>query len=247
MSEEKKGLSPLAWVGIGCGALVVIAIVVVVGVGWWGVHKLKQAGFDPELWQKNPAQAAAKVITTVNPDLEVVKVDEDEGTITVRNTRTGEEVTLDLDDVKKGRVRIEAKGGEEAAAVTIGEGGVTVKTDEGTVRIGGGVQHPDWVPLYPGATTTEGGMTSQGDGEVGGLISQTTGDDPATVAGHFKGVLAAQGYEVSSTLNESGGKVSSATVTGKKADEGREINVIVYSSGDTTRITINYAQREGDG
>ena len=56
---------------IGCGVVVVIVVVVLIAGGLFVAHKVKQAGFDPELWQKNPAVAASKMITALNPDLEV--------------------------------------------------------------------------------------------------------------------------------------------------------------------------------
>ena len=61
-------------------------------------QKVKQAGLDPELMQKNPALAISKLVTAFNPDLEVVKVDDDRGIITVYNKKDNKTLTINLED-----------------------------------------------------------------------------------------------------------------------------------------------------
>ncbi len=95
MTEEttakKKGLGPLAWIGIGCGALVVIVAVALVVVGLIAAKKIKDVAGD---FKDNPEMAAARLIVKMNPELEEVSADEQAATITVRHTKTGEVVTL---------------------------------------------------------------------------------------------------------------------------------------------------------
>lgn len=158
---QKKGLSPLAWVAIGCGALILIVVLVLVAGGLFVAHKVKQAGIDPALWKSNPTLAASKMITVVNPDLEVVKVDKDNGIITVKDKKSGKVVTLNLKDVEKGRINIEAGEEGKTSKITInsgqGEGAGSIKvTDESgkaVVDISSSTKAktPDWVPVYPGA------------------------------------------------------------------------------------------------
>ena len=88
-SQQKKGLSPLAWIGIGCGVLVLVVLIGMVGIGLFARHALKKAGISTEMMQKNPTEAAARIYVASNPDLEMVKVDSDAGTFTVRNKKTG--------------------------------------------------------------------------------------------------------------------------------------------------------------
>ena len=85
-APAKKGLPVWAWVGIGCGALVVVVLIVVTVAGFLVANKVKDVAAD---FEKNPAMATARMIVKLNPDLEEVSTDDEEGTITVRNTKTG--------------------------------------------------------------------------------------------------------------------------------------------------------------
>jgi uncharacterized protein YneF (UPF0154 family) len=103
----KQGLPVWAWVGIGCGALLILVLVVVMVGGFFVARKVKDVAGD---FEKDPAMATARMIVKLNPDLEEVAVDSDAGTITVRNTKTGEVVTVDFDDIEQGKISF--KSGE---------------------------------------------------------------------------------------------------------------------------------------
>jgi len=83
----KRGLSPIVWVLIIVGGLILLSVIGVVGAAFFFVHKAHQAGFDSQLMQRNPGYAAAKMIVAMNPDVEEVSHDEAAGTITVRDRR----------------------------------------------------------------------------------------------------------------------------------------------------------------
>ena len=84
-----KGISPIVWIlGIIAG-IFVLGMLVLIGGGLFVAHKVKQAGFDPALWQKNPGVAAAKMIAATNPDVSVVSVNEREGVITLKDKKPG--------------------------------------------------------------------------------------------------------------------------------------------------------------
>ena len=75
MPGQRK-TSPIVWILVIILGLFVVGAIGVVGVGMFVVHKVHQAGIDPELWQRNPGLAASKFIAATNPDVEVVHVDE---------------------------------------------------------------------------------------------------------------------------------------------------------------------------
>jgi hypothetical protein len=52
----------------------------------------------------NPGFAAAKMMTALNPDVDVVKADENTGKITLRDKKTGKTAVLDFQDIQKGRI-----------------------------------------------------------------------------------------------------------------------------------------------
>jgi hypothetical protein len=73
------------------------------------------------------------MMAAVNPDIEVLDVDEDRGLVKVREKKTGKTLTLNFEDLKKGKIVVKTNEGEEVA-------------------VGGKWEPPDWVPSYPGVT-----------------------------------------------------------------------------------------------
>lgn len=53
--------------------------------------------------------ATAKLIIQANPDLDLVSSDEAAGTMTVRNKRTNEVITVSIEDVKNGKIRFSGR------------------------------------------------------------------------------------------------------------------------------------------
>ncbi len=147
----RRGLSPLVWILIAVAGIFVLCIVGLVGAGLYVA--------------KNPGMVMGKLITAANPDAELLSTDVGSQTVRIRDRRTGKEVTLSFDDVKKGKLKFSA----------IGENG-----EVANVEIGGGEgKMPAWVPTYPGARA-QGNMTAKGEstdgiGE-GGVVTFTTPD-----------------------------------------------------------------------
>ena len=250
-NNGKKGLGPIAWIAIGCGVVTLIVVAVLVIGGLFVAHKVKQAGFDPELWEKNPTLAASKVLSAFNPDLEVVEVDEDAGTITIRDKKTGKIVTITRDDLENGRISI-AVDGEEAVTVTTSgdgdEGGtVTIHTDEGTAVIGGGENGPaapDWLPVYPGAAVENTyGVTSET--ERSGMVSQSTGDDVDTVVKAMAEALQSAGFTVNTQTMQENGTTTGALITGTDDRNQRNVQVMIGAEDGSTTIAITYDEKLG--
>ena len=57
--QKKKGLGALAWIGIGCGAAIVIGLVLVFGAGFFLVSKVKDVAED---FTENPVAMVAENI-----------------------------------------------------------------------------------------------------------------------------------------------------------------------------------------
>src|SRR5258708_20088162 len=68
VTPPAKKSNVLLWVLGGCGTLILLIIIAVVGLGMWGMHKAKEAGLDPELIKKNPRLATAPLTVAVNKD-----------------------------------------------------------------------------------------------------------------------------------------------------------------------------------
>jgi len=91
----------------------VVAGIIVAVVFYWGAHKLR--GYA-EAAKKNPATAVAKMMVMANPDLEIVSEDDDKGELTIRNKKTGEELTMNAQDIKQGRLKFKNEKGEEVTS-----------------------------------------------------------------------------------------------------------------------------------
>jgi hypothetical protein len=237
---KKKGLPPLAWVAIGCGALIVIAGLVVMGLVGFAGYKLKQVAKDIE---DKPVTTIARMYALANPELELVEADEETRRITFRNTKTGETLTVDADDIKEGRISfetpqgkmtIDAEGGQES-------GTVTLTTEEGTAVLRGGTDAegvPDWVPRYPGAEVTGTFSMDAGDVESGTFV-QATDDSIAEVAAWFEGELEGAGYAVQSHSMSGGGRVQRTLIATSDATS-RTVTVTVGTSDGRTQAAVQY-------
>ena len=210
----KGRISPFVWILIAIASIIVLCVV---GLGLAAVYVAR-----------NPGLVMTKLITAANPDAEVLGTDTGSQTVRIRDRRTGKEVTLSFDDVKKGRFKISAMGDNgEMANVEIGGG-------EGRL--------PAWVPTYPGAKAqgnlTAKGASADGMGE-GGVVTFTTPDPPSKVTEFYQAKCKDMGMSVDlSQLSDTGGMVLGA-------DEGKQrtLHILVAGgSGDTT-ITVTYGRK----
>lgn len=101
---QKKGLGPLAWLGIGCGALIVIVIIALVAFFMFMAPKAKKFG---EEFQKNPTKATATMMVNVSMgQIEMVAEDDANKRYTVKDKNSGKLTTIYWDEKKKGPVTV---------------------------------------------------------------------------------------------------------------------------------------------
>ncbi len=240
----QKGSGPLKWILIGCGGLVVFVAIVITGMCWWGAHKIKNYA---EMAQKNPAVAVAKLMVAANPDLEIVSQDDEKGTLTIHNKKTGEEITMNADDIKQGRLKFKNEKGEEVTfegSSEKGKEGLTVKSKEGIVTIGGGTQpRPSWVPSYPGSAPVNTYSRTSETGIVGSFSFQT--DDPSDkVLDYFENELKTSGFTVEKA-KMSGGAIAIGSLHAKRDDGKRMVNISIVPIGNVSQVTVQYETSGG--
>jgi hypothetical protein len=96
---QKKGLGPLAWVGIGCGGIVILVIIAFVVFGVLFGGKIKKFAEDA---QKNPTRMTATTMVTVSGgQFEMVAEDDVNKRYTVRDKQSGKLTTIYWDERKK--------------------------------------------------------------------------------------------------------------------------------------------------
>jgi hypothetical protein len=213
-AQVKRKTSIVVWILLAVAGVFVLCVAGLIAAGLYVA--------------RNPGMVMTKLITAANPDAEVLSTDVGSQTVRIRDRRTGKEVTLSFDDVKKGRLKFSA----------IGDNG-----EVANLEIGGGEgKMPAWVPTYPGARA-QGNMTASGadNGGVGegGVVTFTTPDAPSKVTSFYDEKCKALGMSVNlSQLSDTGGMIIAA-------DEGKHqtLHVLVAGgSGDTT-ITVTYGRK----
>jgi hypothetical protein len=208
-APPKKGLGPLAWVGIGCGVLLVIGMVLVAAGGWFAKKQIDK-------FADNPGFAAAELAVRANPDLEVVNSDREKNILTVRNTKTGETLTFNGEDLKDGKLTVTNEKGEVA---TFG------------ATEGGPKNLPSWVPVYSGGTVQGTMDSTTGEGRTV-IFTVATQDSLDTVASFYENKLKEAGFKVDKTTMSSNDQASTTMLSGKSDDGKREMGVMVSNTPD---------------
>ncbi len=244
-APERTGLHPLAWVGIGCGVLMVIIIAVVMVGGFFLARTVKNVAED---FEDNPGLAAAKLIVKATPELEEVDIDEEAGTMTVRNTKTGELITVNFDDIQEGRFSWTADGEEVTVDVSDAEDG-TVRIESGdgdgfAISTGAAVSEeiPDWVPVYPGSEPANRGTMTTND-SVNGNFTLSTDDAVADVLEFYREQLKSVGFQV--TVNTySGAENEGAMINSVHESENRSVIVVIGSDDGQTTANVTYSSKK---
>jgi hypothetical protein len=236
-APPKKGLPVIAWIGIGCLALVVIGGIAVVGLGMFAAKKAKDFAHEMEA---NPAKTTAEMIVRMNPELELVASDESAGTITIRQKKTGKVATFKYADLEKGRFTFEGEDGRVEINTGADGEGVTVKTDEGVARFGGSASAgnvPAWVPVHPEATQVDGSFATKTAGQETGAVSFTVPGGVDGVIAHYRTWMENNGFKVATSAMTEG----TGLLVGQNQAQGRNLNVTCAPGDDGgTRVAIQY-------
>jgi hypothetical protein len=228
----KKGMSPLAWVAIGCGVILVFCVIALGVMGWFAKRAVDK-------FSKNPTMAAAELMVRANPDLELVSKDEKTNSITVKDKKTGEVTTFSAEDAKNGKFSIKSDKGSASFDASGGaNGGAVFKTtdekgQQTTVNAGGGTPQnlPSWLPVYPGGTV-QGTMDTTGPEGRTAAFTVASKDDSGKMLDFYESQLKSGGFTpTKNTYNTTNNGVSQTggTVTAKSPDGKREVSVLVSS------------------
>ena len=202
-SQQKK-TNIVVWVLLEIAGLLVAGILIAAASTYYFVKQVAGSG--------NPAMAIAKIIATLNPDLEVLSMDGD--TVRVRVKSTGQETEINISDIKKGKIDI--------------------KSPDGRVVIGGKARMPGWLPKYPGM---EGDPVTQVESiEKGkGTVIFRTPDKVDKVISWYEQTLKEGGFTVERKVNLSEEK----NVAVLKAESGAKEVVVTIIDG--TLVTLVYS------
>lgn len=216
-SHEGKGKPIIAWVGIGCGTILVIAVVCIAMLV--GFCKRKVGEFTD-----NPEKAAAELMVKYNPDLKMVSQDDAKGEMTIR-TKDGQEMTMSYKDISKGKFTIRDADGN---VTQVGE-----DADLSNV--------PAWVPRVQGMTTGAGSFQSQEGGKVSGIFNATTRDSVEVVEAYFKSE--AEKLNLASS-SQSSAKVDGVETRALSYEGGGKVLTIILTAkaGEDTQVNVSYEE-----
>ena len=218
--------SPLVWVLVIVLGLFVLGGLTIAGIGFFVVHKAREAGLSPEMMRRNPAAATARMLAAVNPDVQIVSQNDGEGTVTVRDRRTGKTMTWNLDQAKRGRFSITAEDDNGK---------------RGTVEFGAGSTDklPSWVPAYPGSNAQGTfSVTGNGDEGSGGNFAFTTSDSADKVLAFYQDKIKELGMKIQVNTTTPGGGM----LTAADENDRRTLNIIVGGGNETT-VNVTYADK----
>lgn len=126
-APPKKKIHPVVWILIGLAACFLLVIMAVVAGGVYIASRVAD----------NPAEAAAALIAAGNPDVEVVSSNRDKGLVTFREKSTGKTVTVNLEQLKQGRIVFTDEDKEKEVILDAGPDGVRIQDSDGKkVEIG---------------------------------------------------------------------------------------------------------------
>jgi len=238
-AANSEGMSTLTKV------LIVIGVVFVVFMGacgacvWYVGSMVSDVAED---FEANPVKAAAELAVRMNPDFELVGSDDEAGTMTVRDSGTGEEVTVDFSAIASGDFSFTTDEGE--VSISAGEGTVTATAEDGTETSFGRAtldDLEDWVLRYPGAEYAGGNVVVNTNGLSAGAFVLLTDDAATDVFAYYEEQLRAAGYGVTrQTTEDALGGGANGILMGRRDNPGRTFTVIVSEQDGRTHINTQF-------
>lgn len=235
-------MSTMAKVAIGCGIVAVLGAIVIGALVATGVSFLKKKA-------ENPALAAAELMVRANPELEVVDTDSKEGTLTIKNTKTGEVVTMNAKDIEDGKVTFTTKEGTTTIdGSQSGEGGsikvTNEKGEQATFTAGQGAPKnvPSWVPSYSGGTVEGSYDATTAEGRSA-MFTVTTEDAIDQVVELYESQLKAGGLTVQKNSYEANGQ-KTVILAGTSEDDKRSATITVSMNEGKTQALVNFNEKQ---
>jgi hypothetical protein len=245
-SAAPRKTSPLVWILVAVLGLFVLFGVAVVGGGFFLVHKAKQAGFDPELMRNNPGLATAKLLVATNPDLELVSTDDRRGIVTIRQKSSGKIMTMNFDDMKRGKFTFKEDGKDAVTLEAHGSGDTgsfQMKSGSESLTMGASrATFPAWIPAYPNSKPMSTFSMNGKEGTSASFQFQTQ-DAPKDVVAFYESGLKQTGFRITATTTSESAASSGGLVSGDDSANKRAVLVTVGTGNQGTTVSVTYSQK----
>lgn len=232
-----KKTNPIVWILGIIVAFVVLGMLGLFVVGVMVAHKVKKMA-------DNPGVEVTKMIASMNPDVSVVSTDDERGTITIRDKKTGKTVTMNFNDARKGKFSFDSDG-EHATinAFPDGKGGIEIASEDGSVKIGSGGKVPGWVPVYPGAEAHVN-FSAQGKDGASGTFQFETADAPEKVAAFYSDRLKEQGLKITGNISGQVNEQSGSMLTAENDQKTRTVLLTIGRSEGKNTVNVVFTSKE---
>ena len=246
---NKKGLSPIAWIAIGCVGLLLLGALLSFACTAMVAKKAKD--FVEEAGD-NPGMAAAEMMIRLNPDLELISKDEEAQTLTVHDKSTDKTMTVSLAQIMEGKIGVEseegsfdldASGGIDGSitGTRVDAEGETTDFSIGGAAAGGRAGNlPSWLPSYKGSALSSPFVANTGD-EVSGAATFATSDSVDEVAGTLQRDLERNGFSVETSSFQTG-DTNMIMLTCKGPDE-HDLTISVSARDGQTHASMSFSGR----
>ncbi|MDM7995363.1 MAG: zinc ribbon domain-containing protein [Acidobacteriota bacterium] len=231
----------LFWILGGCLGLIVLAAILSFVTG---AYIFKRLGFDSSLAEKKPELAVAKMMISANPDLEILSMDESTGVIRIRNKKTGESLTVNMEDVKSGKITFTDDRNRKVEIQSQGEGdnaSLSIQSDQGAMRMGANaaIQLPSWLPAYPGAAPAGMAAFTQENGKSGSCAYKSN-DSAEEVVAFYEKALKNGGFNVQKKAMPGAGQGSMVVLEAFDEATQRKATVYAVRSEADTMIHLSF-------
>lgn len=213
----KKGMSPLAWIGIGCVVILILCGLAFGAMSWLGLRALNKFAKNPTFTVKDQNGQAVTINASGAKDGKL-KIQTDKGTAT-----------------------FDASGGPNGTAT------MKVTDDKGqvsTFNAGAGKPQnlPSWLPIYAGGAV-QGTFDSTNNEGRSAAFTVTTKDSSDKVLDFYEAQLKSAGLKTEKTTTTTNGQTG-GTVSGKSDDGKREAGVIVSTTADGTQAMVTFTEKK---
>ncbi|MGJ8632841.1 MAG: hypothetical protein ACSHX7_02895 [Luteolibacter sp.] len=215
--SKKKGIPAIAWVGIGCGGLLILGIIVaVIGVRMF-MGKMQE-------FTENPEKAAAEMIVKFDPNLDKVSQDDEKGEMTIR-TKDGEEMTLSYQDISEGKITM---ADSEGNMVPYGSGDLSAV--------------PAWVPRAPDLADGVSMYHQVANSMTTGQFSGKTGQSAEELKEFFTEEAENLGMNNSSSSSTQVG--GTGTMELEFSGGGKSlVFMVIERGGEPTTVSTSYTEK----
>jgi len=220
VANDKKTMSTGAKVGIGCSVLFVIGVIVMILLVSWCN---KTVGTYMKDFKDNPERASAEFMINMNPELDLLETNDEDGTITFRD-KEGKITTMSWGDLAEGKLTISDSEGNE---MTFGGG------DMASV--------PEWVPRLPETTQVAASHHAVDNGKISGSYMAGTTMTTETIETFLAEQAEALGMEVALDSRHAAGEQEMRMIGYKGGGRGFSATIIRETAGEA-QVQFIYEQ-----